>query len=569
MELIVSPGYSTPIQDRVTAPEPPGYMGTSDAALEAAYWYLGYSEAYHEERITETAAMMYSAFWACVNAITHSICSVGWHVFERSGENRTKLELSDNIAWLLDMQTNPETGAIDWRECVLRDALVLGNGYAEIEKDGFERVRWLWQLDNSRVTPERDESGELIYKVDNGKGNEPSYLTPDRVFHLKGMGPDGIVGYSVLDYARKTLDLAISEDAFGRNFFKRGPTPGGVLELPGALRNPEQMRGYRNEFEKAYAGKQNTGRVLVTSGGMKFTAYDLPNTDAQLLESRKFSRTDICRFFRVPPHKIFDLERATFSNIEEQNIEYVVDCLLYWARKLEAEADLKLFGRTQRGTRFTRLNLGALMRGNTQAQTEMVSKQVAAGVLTPDEGREYLDRNPYPGGIGKEPLVQGALKTLEQVLEPPEPPAPAAPPPNQNGQQDGQQQDGNQDEPPADVAATFTELIAEAYMRFGRVQFDKAKRAKTQGKLAAHLDTFYKDIDPIIKDLGPLFRGFAYLAAKPLPSDEIIAARARNYVDTVRACVESCGPEALKELDRVALARNDLAFLWTGSNGHA
>lgn len=419
--LVLSPAHPFPVEARVTTPADPGDSHAESAALAHAWWSLGLLEQYREEQpVNHHTALTYSVVWRCVSYISQTIASLGWHVFEekRGGINdkhRFRMPIEDNIAWTLGMQASPEMTAFDWRQVMLKDALTWGNGYSEIEFTRAGKPFWLHRLDPSRVDPDRDETGQLVYHVRSPMGGAEKTLPASQVFHLKGLGPDGLVGYSVIEMARRTLQQAMSQEDYGRTFFRRGPMPGGVLEIPGAVKK-EERDAMRKSFEDTYGGAKNAGRVVVLTGGGKFTSMTLPNDDAQFIESRQLSAEDVCRIFCVPQHKAGILTRSTNNNIEHQSIEAVQDCLLPWCRRLETEADVKLFGRVTMGRRFTRLNLETLLRGDSRTQTENLTSQVNNGLRTVNEGRELLDLNPIPGG--DTPLIQGAMIPLEQAINP-------------------------------------------------------------------------------------------------------------------------------------------------------
>jgi len=500
--LTIHTGMPT-IQDRITSPGEPGtsHDGTKQGALAYAFWSLGLGDQWGEQNLTYESALTYSAVWACVRVISEALSGVGWHAFERRPDNpRFRFPVEDDTAWLLGVQANPETSAFDWRQVMLMYALTWGNGYAEIERTNSGRPLWLWQIHPSRVEVVRDkDSGQLWYEVDNEVGTSKTRLRPENVFHLKGIGPDGLVGWSIIEMARKSIKLGLQEEKFGSDFFGRGVMPGGVLNIPQRL-DSEQRKELRRDFESLYAGSRNQHRVVVLSGGQTFTPATLPNNDAQFLESRTFQVQEICRWYGVPPHKLADLIRATFSNIEEQERAFVTDCLLPWARRLESEADIKLFGAKQRGRRFTRLNLDALMRGNSETQTKTVTQKVQSGLMTPDEGREYFDLNPYKDDIGDTPIVQGAMMPLERVLEEPEPePAPAP--------------KLAQPEPaePAAIRRVFGGLLTDVYSRLLRVDIDKAKRAANKGKLAQHVTDWYATPAATDRVKGALMDAFGAL----------------------------------------------------------
>lgn len=511
------------IENRVTEPDPPGGSNLDEGAAEFAYWQMGLSEKYHDyldNVVSTNAALHYAAVWACVRWISQTIASLGWHLYERKDKRREQVDLGNNIAWILDMQPNEETTAFAWREVMLSHALTEGNGYSETVKDGFGRVREVVQLGRGRVNPDRTESGQLIYEVKNGSGVKNTILLPSEMFHLKGMGDDGIVGYSVIEMARRTISSGRNEEKFGDDFFSRGPTPGGIFTSPTKLSETAEKQA-RKSFDELYSGRKNVGRVIRITGAATFTPLSLPNTDAQFLESRKFSVEEICRWFGVPPHKIQHLERSTFNNIEHQAIEAVQDCLLPWCRRLESEADVKFFGRVNRGRMYTRLNIATMLRGDTLSQSEALTKQVNGGIRQINEARELLDLNPIDGGDTT--LVQGAMVPLERALEPP--PEPQAPAPMPAEPDDDEPPT---DEPSQDVAAAFTQLLADAYGRLLRVEADKAKRAANKNRLAAHVAEFYveKEQAEFAGILSPIFAAFLIAAGRNSIAPSALAAAA-------------------------------------------
>jgi HK97 family phage portal protein len=464
------------IESRETTPEDPGRSSHNDGHL---YFLDGFRVPQSDPPVDERTALTYTAVWACRRVISQTIACLGWHVFERSEDGRTRKPIEDDVAWMLGMQASPELNAFEWRQVMINDALG-GNAFAEIERTGSGRPNWMHRICPSRVTLYRDDLGRLLYEIRN-QGADSTYLRPEDVFHLRGPSPDGLVGYSVVQMFRRSIGLGISTERYGRTFFDRGPMPGGVLTAPGTIKKDARDE-LRESFQKIYGGAENAGRIVVLWGDMKFQAADLANDDAQFLQSRGYNVYDICRIYGVPPHKVAQLERATFSNIEHQSIEFVQDCILPWARRLEVEADIKLYGRINRGRRYTRLNLGTLLRGDTAAQTAAVKDRVSAGLYTINEGREYLDMDPDPQGDVL--LVQGAMTTLDRVINPPEPPRPA-PAQTTNGGDTPPERDEDA------VADAFRGLFADAYGRQLKKEAVWAQTADRQGRLRAWSETFY------------------------------------------------------------------------------
>jgi HK97 family phage portal protein len=460
---------------RLLAPSAdPSDPGTGPYGMGSADWWLvdQMLSRRDEPWVDENSALTYLPFWACVRVISQTLGCLGWHVYERLAGGRGKRPIEDDVSWLLGVQASEELSALEWRQVSVKDALVSGNAFSEIERTATGQPAWLHRIPPDRVTLIRDDDGRLLYRVDNG-GGDYSWLTPREVFHLRNLSPDGLVGWSNVALARRALSVGMSIEQYKASFFARGPMPGGILEIPQRLSEADREEA-RKSFQKVYGGARKAGRVVVVFGGMKFTAADLPNDDAQLLDSGRFSAEEICRLFGVPPHKIGILDRSTNNNIEHQGIEFVQDCILPWARRMEAEADVKLFGRTNRGRRFTQLNLGTLLRGDSTTQMDNVTKGVTNGVYLVNEGREYLGLNPIDGG--DTPIVQGAMVRLDDVLNPPEPPPPPQPPgPPQDD--DGGEDDPNPDEGPPDALAALRPVFEDACRRLLRQEANRARAA--------------------------------------------------------------------------------------------
>lgn len=543
--IIVHPGIATPaIEARVTEADTPGYSGSGvqQGAYAFAMQQLGYGSEWGDERVDHDTAMTYSAVWASVRVIAQTIASVCWHSYDTGEQHRVRMPIEDEVSWTLGMQANPEMSALEWRQVMLKDALTWGNGYSEIERTGTGKLAALWRLAPDRVQPIRNKAGMLVYEVSNGPGEEKSYLSPDSVYHLKGLGPDGLVGWSVIRMARKGIKLGLQEERFGTDFFSRGPLPGGTVTIPGNL-NDQQRKEYRRSFEEVYSGARNHHRIVVLSNGITFSPANLPNDDAQFLESRKFQITDVARWYGVPPHKIGDLDRSTNNNIEEQGREFVTDCLGPWAARLETEANIKLYGRTNRGRKVTKLDLSPVTQGNSTTQAETASKKVAGGLWTINEGRVALGENPRPEGDVL--LVQGAMTTLERVIEGPAPAVatPSAQPPVKADAA-----------PPRasaeDVRRVFGALLADAYGRLYRVDADKAKRAANKGRLAEHVAEWYASDEAVPRvtvALAPVFE--AALLALGRDRAEIVGLSRAAAARHVASCVTLLSRDGVRCLE--------------------
>lgn len=373
-------------------------------------------------RVTPDTALTVSGFWAGVRAIAEPIGYLGWHVLERTGQGKTRRD-DLPIDWMLDAQPNGEMSAGTFRETLLAHAIAWGNGYSEIERSGSGQPMALWPLPPDRVLPDRDSRGRLYYDVWPSSGPNVAMLPRD-IFHLRGLGFDGIMGYSVVKLAAQSLGLSLAQELNAATFFGNGSQPGGVIKYPGKITEPTREET-RKEWMKRHGGPANKHVPAVLDQGVTWESTAVPNNDAQMIESRKLSVTEVARWLRLPPHKLADLEHATFSNIEEQNLEYLTDSLMPWINRLEEEANIKLFGPGSQGRLFTRINVKTLLRGNTAAQQAFLTAMIDRGIFNVNESREYLDMDPI-GPDGDKRFVPMNMQLLEKAGEEPEP-APAVP----------------------------------------------------------------------------------------------------------------------------------------------
>lgn len=367
-------------------------------------------------RVTEDTALTFAAVWACISLISRTVAALPWQVYARSPRGRERLD--NQVAWLLGTQPNPEMGAFAFREALVAHALAWGAGYAEIERDLASRPTALWLLTPDRVIPERADDGTLQYRVTNTNGQQTIIPAADMLV-LHGLGFDGLTGYSVVQMAARSIGLGMAQDTFGAAFYQNGTVHGTLLEMPGTM-NKEQIKETENYYNLNHGGPANAFKVKVAPLGVKVHGIGMPMSDAQFLESRKFSVTEVARWFGVPPHKIADLERSTNNNIEHQGIEFVTDAILPWCARLEQEADLKLFGARMRGVQYTKLNTNALMRGDSKARAEFYRTMVTLGVMSINEVRELEELNAI-GDEGDQHLVQINQTTLERLVEAPAP----------------------------------------------------------------------------------------------------------------------------------------------------
>lgn len=361
-------------------------------------------------RVDEDSALTYSAVWACVRVISETIAALPWNTFRRIDKDNSK-KVEDSINWMLYRQPNPEISSFTLREIAVAWALTWGNGYAEIERDGAGRPVYLWPIPPHRVTPERNKKNELVYTVSNERG--PDVTLPYRdVYHLHGLGYDGITGYSVVSMAAKSIGLGLACEMFGSNYFSNGMHPSAVVSHPTTI-GENAFKRLKETLNESYSGLGNTHRLMLLEEAMKIEKMSFSPEDSQFLDTRKFQVAEIARWFRMPLHKISDLERSTNNNIEHQGIEFVTDTISPWATRIETEGDIKFFG-SFKGRRYTKLNLNSLMRGDSKSRSEFYKTMANLGAFSVNDILRLEDMNTI-GSDGDKRLVQLNQTTLEKI----------------------------------------------------------------------------------------------------------------------------------------------------------
>ena len=300
-----------------------------DVVSAATTFSFGGSSA--GKSVTPRNAIQVSAVYACVRVIAETIASLPFGVFQETTEGSVKA-LEHPLYRIIHDEPNSEMTSFIWREAMLTHLLLWGNSYSQIIRSGRGKIIGLYPLLPDHMEVDRDEkSGQLTYTYSTTKG-ETVRLRPEDVLHIPGLGFDGIMGYSPIAVEKNAIGLGIAAEEYGSKFFSNGATPSGILTHPNTVKNPKALR---EAWMEAYGGSSNSNRVAILEEGMTFTRISMPNNEAQFLETRKFQVSEICRIYRVPPHMIGDLDRATFSNIENQSISFAVHTIRPWLVRIE------------------------------------------------------------------------------------------------------------------------------------------------------------------------------------------------------------------------------------------
>ena len=282
--------------------------------------------------VNERSAMQMTAVYACVRILSESIAGLPVHIYKYTNSGSKEKAINHPLYRLIHDEPNPEMTSFVFRETLMTHLLLYGNAYAQIIRNGKGEVIALYPLMANRMSVDRDDKGHLYYQYQMQDSDAPTMkngtviLKPSDVLHVPGLGFDGLVGYSPIAMAKNAIGLAIATEEYGAEFFANGATPGGILEYPGTVKNPEAVR---ESWTKGFSGN-NSHKVAVLEEGMKYTPISIFPNEAQFLETRKFQIDEIARIFRVPPHMVGDLEKSSFSNIEQQSLEFVKYTLEPW-----------------------------------------------------------------------------------------------------------------------------------------------------------------------------------------------------------------------------------------------
>ncbi len=372
--------------------------------------------------ITPDSAVTIAAVWACLRYLSQTVAVLPWHVMKESDKG-ADIQAKNPLDYLIYKRPNPEWSSFQLRETLTHWALRWGNGYAEIERDQASRPLALWPIHPDRVQVCRDpDTAMLYYDVSNGTGGKVEIDAKD-MFHLRGFG-EGPVGVNVIHYAAQSLGWAKAAQLFGSAFFGNGATPTTVVKNKKAL-SPAGLAMQRAEFDALYKGPYRSNKTAFLDNDADIESIGLNAEQTQLLETHQFLVEEICRWFGVPPHKVMHLLRATFSNIEHQAIEVVVDSVSPWVKRFEDEADFKLFGQNRQGL-YTKMNMNALLRGDMKARMEFYKGMQFVGAYSPNRILELEDENTL-GDDGDIHVMQQQMVPLEFIAKGPvQPAAPSA-----------------------------------------------------------------------------------------------------------------------------------------------
>jgi HK97 family phage portal protein len=354
--------------------------------------------------------MQSAAVYACVRVIAETVASLPLHLFRHVDEGK-KRDPTHPLYFLLHDSPNKEMTSFVFREAIMTHLLLWGNSYAQILRNGHGQVVGLYPLLPDCMQVTRDDDKNLIYLY--GNSLKQVAFRGDEILHIPGLGFDGLVGYSPIAMARNAIGMALATEEFGSSFFSNGAAPGGILEHPGTLKDPSKVRESWNQL---FQGSGKANRVAVLEEGMTYKQIGIPPNEAQFLETRKYQTEEICRIYRVPPHLIADLDKATFSNIEHQSISFVVNTIRPWLVRLEQAMNKALLQPYEREQYFIEFNVDGLLRGDYQSRMQGYATARQNGWMSANDIRRLENMNLIPDEEGGNLyLINGNMTKLEDA----------------------------------------------------------------------------------------------------------------------------------------------------------
>ena len=364
-----------------------------DKAADAGYSFL-FGRTTSGKPVNERTAMQTTAVYACVRILAEAVASLPLHVYEYQDDGGKKLVHDHPLYYLLHDEPNPE-----------------------IIRDGAGRVLGMYPLLPDKMEVQRDDKGNIYYVYSRNSDENPTFkeygnikLKAEDVLHIPGLGFDGLIGYSPIAMAKNAVGMTLACEEYGASFFANGANPGGVLEHPGVLKDPSKVR---ESWNSVYRGVSNAHKIAVLEEGMKYQQIGIPPEEAQFLETRKFQINEIARLYRIPPHMVGDLDKSSFSNIEQQSLEFVKYTLDPWVIRWEQSLQRSLLLPGEKGKYFIKLNVDGLLRGDYQSRMNGYAVGRQNGWFSANDIREMENMNPIPDEEGGNLyLINGAMTKL-------------------------------------------------------------------------------------------------------------------------------------------------------------
>ncbi len=371
--------------------------------------------------IDREIALKLSTIWACSRVLSETLACMPLFTY-RKQKDFSKEEANDiGLYDILHYEPNQETTPFNFKEALMMNLCLGGNGYAQkiFSKSTIPELLALYLLDYENITQERDKSTKrMTYKVryDEGGISKEKTMTRDYIFHIPGISMNGITGIIPINYASKAIELGLTYETFGINFYKNGANTNMALTHPKTLNENARTR-LKEQVNEKVTGLKNVNKPWLLEDGMTIKELTIKPVDAELLQSKYFSIEEICRFYRVPLHLVQHLLRATNNNIEHQSLEFIIYTMLPWAKRIEENINLQLLTREERKAGyFTEFKFDVFLRGDMAARATAYAQGRQWGWLSVNDIRRLENMNPIPNGdIYLQPLNMGEAGNIQQA----------------------------------------------------------------------------------------------------------------------------------------------------------
>jgi len=390
---------------------------TNPKAWNPLLWNLYGSQSKTGIAVNEKNALQASTVFRCTKLIADTVASLPLKLYEKDSKGG-KTELPERRISRILKSPNPEMSHFRFLSTLQGHLFLWGNCFIGVGRDNLGRVLSLWPLRPDRVQISRDDDGQIIYLVSTDKYGQLPFTSRD-LLHVPGFGFDGLQGYSIVQLARESIGLGLATEEYGARYFSNGHHPGIVIKYPGKL-SLEAHSSLKKDIAEKVAGLGNAHKAILLEEGMDLTDLGMPNDDAQFLATRQFQNIDFCRFAGVPPHMAFELDRATWNNVEQQGIEWVRDGVRPWVTLWEQEFNRYFLNPAEYGKIFFEFAIEGLLRGDIKSRYDAYGVAVDKGWMTRNEVRRLENLNPGPKELD-EFTVQMNMTTMEKIVEPPEP----------------------------------------------------------------------------------------------------------------------------------------------------
>lgn len=346
--------------------------------------------------VTPDSALRVTAVYACIMVISETVAQLPFILYERDGRKKRRATDRKLYSLLHDAPNSFQT-SFEWRMTKVAHALTRGAGYSYINRNPVTgEPLELLPMHPDRVKVEQLRDYSLRYTFRDGEGKLVP-LRQDQVYRIMAFSMDGVTPSNPLEYHRQTVGIAMAADKHTALSFKNGAKMTGILRNESHFSSDEVAKRVRESWDEAFSG-DNAYKTPLLEDGLDWKQVQMTNKDAQYIETRQFQVEDICRIFRVPPHKVQHLLRATFNNIEHQGLEFVQDTILPWNIRLEQAAVRDLLSLADRRRYFPELLVEGLLRGDSKTRAEYYSSAIQNGWMSPNEAREKENMDPRENG---------------------------------------------------------------------------------------------------------------------------------------------------------------------------